>query len=290
MPIGISISDEMPGPWRRNGTSHLIGRSLIFQSQTRCQAPGDSATIRLDFSGDSISISDEMPGPWRRSSRLSSSCARFYFNLRRDARPLATGSLAIAQVKVWLFQSQTRCQALGSLSPARIELIVPLFQSQTRCQAPGDHEHDRYAEHDHKISISDEMPGPWRPQHPFAGCLCARYFNLRRDARPLATTIVNSVATPFMDFNLRRDARPLATSSSRNTCEASRYISISDEMPGPWRRLSLTQQPDGDTIFQSQTRCQAPGDAEIKSCCLDSLIISISDEMPGPWRPLPTLM
>src|SRR6266567_3348142 len=129
------------------------------------------------------------------------------------------------------------------------------------------------------------MPGPWRPQHPFAGCLCARYFNLRREARPLATTIVNSVATPFMDFNLRRDARPLATSSSRNTCEASRYISISDEKPGPWRRLSLTQQPDGDTIFQSQTRCQAPGDAEIKSCCLDSLIISISDEMPGPWRP-----
>src|SRR6266566_3480759 len=134
------------------------------------------------------------------------------------------------------------------------------FQSQTRCQAPGDHEHDRYAEHDHKISISDEMPGPWRPQHPFAGCLCARYFNLRRDARPLATTIVNSVATPFMDFNLRRDARPLATQLAAE----------------PRRCLDE---------FQSQTRCQAPGDFSIAIAVALRFFISISDEMPGPWRP-----
>ncbi len=207
-----------------------------------------------------------MPGPWRRRSVLN----------RTHCADISISDEMPGPWRPW--------------SDVFLTFDVWSFQSQTRCQAPGDHEHDRYAEHDHKISISDEMPGPWRPQHPFAGCLCARYFNLRRDARPLATTIVNSVATPFMDFNLRRDARPLATSSSRNTCEASRYISISDEKPGPWRRLSLTQQPDGDTIFQSQTRSQAPGDAEIKSCCLDSLIISISDEMPGPWRPLPTLM
>src|SRR6266705_260084 len=147
-----------------------------------------------------------MPGPWRRRSVLNRThCADISIS---DEVP-------------------------GPWRPSSdvfLTFDVSSFQSQTRCQAPGDHEHDRYAEHDHKISISDEMPGPWRPQHPFAGCLCARY------------------------FNLRRDARPLATSSRRNTCDASRYISISDEKPGPWRRLSLTQQPDGDTIFQSQTR------------------------------------
>src|SRR6266480_2362311 len=38
-----------------------------FQSQTRCQAPGDRALAHAHLLIDEISISDEMPGPWRHS-------------------------------------------------------------------------------------------------------------------------------------------------------------------------------------------------------------------------------
>src|SRR6266566_756656 len=63
-----------------------------------------------------------------------------------------------------------------------------------------------------------------------------------------------------------------------------RDISISDEMPGPWRRGTALPSTDTIAIFQSQTRCQAPGDATITACRTSPCMISISDEMPGPWR------
>src|SRR6266516_5251629 len=62
------------------------------------------------------------------------------------------------------------------------------------------------------ISISTEMPGPWRRQ----------------------TTETNG--TPREDFNLNRDARPLATANEQG-------------------------RPRAQGTFQSQPRCQAPGDA-----------------------------
>src|SRR5205823_649865 len=108
-------------------------------------------------------ISDEMPGPWRQYSACCATHRLTHFNLRRDARPLAT--LA---------------------SPHR-HSIRGLFQSQTRCQAPGD--------------AADHSPSGW------LDC----YFNLRRDARPLATKGFRYHRGPGLP------------------------ISISDEMPGPWR-------------------------------------------------------
>src|SRR6266567_2168374 len=87
-----------------------------------------------------------------------------YFNLRRDARPLAT--------------------------PPNVTQLLA----------------------DGLISISDEMPGPWRLHHAGLLVIHASYFNLRRDARPLAT---------------RAGREP-------------RFEAVE---------------------FQSQTRCQAPGDS-----------------------------
>src|SRR6266566_2126381 len=139
MKLYISISDEKPGPWR-----------------PRC-LPG------LRIAGR-ISISDEKPGPWRLDRARHNRVEVANFNLRREARPLAT--------------------SCGLLYPA----LVGLFQSQTRCQAPGDDNPPyffRFALI--LISISDEKPGPW----PHADDEPPRFFgddfNLRREARPLAT-------------------------------------------------------------------------------------------------------
>src|SRR6266487_3766340 len=66
---GVSISTEMPGPWR-----------LAWDYRPK--------------PGEQVSISTEMPGPWRRSGVT---CVQFpdeSFNLDRDARPLATNNYA----------------------------------------------------------------------------------------------------------------------------------------------------------------------------------------------------
>src|SRR5438034_10159057 len=62
-------------------------------------------------------------------------------------------------------------------------------------------------------------------------------------------------------FNLNRDARPLATISLIKSGNNQVRVSISTEMPGPWRQFHVE-------VFKS-----------------DSLV-SISTEMPGPWRPV----
>src|SRR6266487_5051591 len=87
------------------------------------------------------------------------------FNLNRDARPLAT-PLSISG-----------------------KSMLKLFQSQPRCQAPGDKYYGAWLIKILRVSISTEMPGPWRPSvrgssHPMLVC-----FNLNRDARPLATAM-----------------------------------------------------------------------------------------------------
>src|SRR5947207_15970439 len=79
------------------------------------------------------------------------------------------------------------------------------------------------------------MPGPWRP------CFC--WLALRQTIR----------------FNLRRDARPLAT-------------------------LPVGRRPVSIELFQSQTRCQAPGDTTTNALSVVGCQVSISDEMPGPGR------
>src|SRR6266566_4503118 len=103
------------------------------------------------------------------------------------------------------------------------------------------------------------MPGPWRLMPEAFKQIWNFNYNLRRDARPLATRLCGWLHRDFCDFNLRRDARPLATSND----------------PSTWRTVEQ---------FQSQTRCQAPGDLSSLSFSWARVSISISDEMPGPWR------
>jgi len=186
--IIISISDEMPGPWRRVTLPFHPLRYSPFQSQTRCQAPGDISFAR------------------------SVAALKCYFNLRRDARPLATG--------IWVSCHEYHEE----------------FQSQTRCQAPGDLHDQSVSPRRRSISISDEMPGPWR--------------------HGIYATVRSYTS----------------------------WISISDEMPGPWRHIKRVLMAEKVYQFQSQTRCQAPGDCDANNPLVLAHYISISDEMPGPWR------
>src|SRR5207248_2128616 len=63
-----------------------------------------------------LSISDEMPGPWRHRRHADLKGALRDFNLRRDARPLATVLFSVLLARQGEFQSQTRCQAPGDLT------------------------------------------------------------------------------------------------------------------------------------------------------------------------------
>ncbi len=137
----VSISTEMPGPWRLQSasstrtatTSFNLNRDarplatildlaqgaavFEFQSQPRCQAPGDIARIYRWYCVRYVSISTEMPGPWRRSALQLIQMLFLGFNLNRDARPLATGKDGLQGISI------------------------------------------------NYVSISTEMPGPWR-QYP----------------------------------------------------------------------------------------------------------------------------
>src|SRR5439155_25591015 len=113
--LSVSISDEMPGPW-----------GVLMAGYT----------VTVPFV---VSISDEMPGPWRLPHIDRLGGWLHGFNLRRDARPLATSYCGGCRSWLSLFQSQTRCQAPGDISFSKLESLGS------------------------SVSISDEMPGPWRP-------------------------------------------------------------------------------------------------------------------------------
>ena len=86
-------------------------------AQARCQAPGDSLLAQRHTLSKHVSISSEMPGPWRRI-RVPLLCTYHQcFNLKRDARPLATGYHE--GVALW---------------------VLSCFNLKARCQAPGDSE------------------------------------------------------------------------------------------------------------------------------------------------------
>src|SRR2546429_1880075 len=101
----------MPGPWRLLFLKIVGIANVEFQSQKRCQAPGDWREDGYHKFWEFISISDEMPGPWRRYMFFLAIAPPDNFNLRRDARPLATEPLAVFTGFKDAFQSQTRCQA-----------------------------------------------------------------------------------------------------------------------------------------------------------------------------------
>ena len=128
-----------------------------------------------------------MPGPWRLLIAVVVGHGSLCFNLRRDARPLATSVSVSWRVEVQAFQSQTRCQApgdsLAALSACRIGLV------SISDEMPGPWRLRRECGNFIAIyvSISDEMPGPWRLEDWKVIGGLRPGFNLRRDARPLAT-------------------------------------------------------------------------------------------------------
>src|SRR5213592_1952814 len=103
------------------------------------------------------------------------------------------------------------------------------------------------------------MPGRWRLALAAAPRLWFQDFNLRRDARLLATALGRLPQRQRPYFNLRRDARFLATSEHPVYRSLAALISISGEMLGPWRPSCIV------------------GFAKW-------IHISISGEMPGLWR------
>src|SRR5712692_8612207 len=110
-----------------------------------------------------------MPGPWRRQAQPISSALNFYFNLKRDARPLATTIAVGCNPPFTSFQSQTRCQAPGDLF-IRLWFLEEFIISISH-EMPGPWR--RLIEFDkiliELISISNEMPGPWRPRRRCSG-------------------------------------------------------------------------------------------------------------------------
>src|SRR6266567_2366972 len=84
------------------------------------------------------------------------------FNLRRDARPLATAKKPARQQHRKRFQSQARCQASGDCTLDHVHARYKLFQSQARCQASGDEKAASSRITSVEVSISGEMPGLWR--------------------------------------------------------------------------------------------------------------------------------
>src|SRR6266567_2199232 len=86
------------------------------------------------------------------------------------------------------------------------------------------------------ISISDEMPGPWRPAASWVmRVMKCRFQSQTRCQAPGDPCIGYLLHALLIYFNLRRDARPLATSGNPLQLGQAGDISISDEMPGPWR-------------------------------------------------------
>src|SRR6266567_2507213 len=225
-----------------------------------------------------------MPGPWRLVEPSGTHGGMFDFNLRRDARPLATTILKSRCSCFARFQSQTRCQAPGDGHPCGRCPPCAGFQSQTRCQAPGDQYPQVCPAVPSSISISDEKPGPWRLGWRIPAHKNYSNFNLRREARPLATSCIckSKVLIPVFQSQTRSQAP--GDSVLFAVALASFSISISDEKPGPWRRRDFVTVPILPYIFQSQTRSQAPGDYNAFTRSLLCWFISISDEKPGPWR------
>src|SRR6266567_2975946 len=103
----ISISDEMPGPWRQKSdvSSHL--RLEYFNLRRYARPLATSSRARDVKASHIISISDEMPGPWRLQCLAIPIQEFIHFNLRRDARPLATRRDATRKAQMRRFQSQT---------------------------------------------------------------------------------------------------------------------------------------------------------------------------------------
>src|SRR6266702_473877 len=114
------------------------------------------------------------------------------------------------------------------------------------------------------VSISSEMPAPWRPLRQLRYHRLRVCFNLKRDASPVATwtQLGSSFALALFQsqarcqprgddehlgrcqrgaqrFNLKRDASPVATAISESGLAINSAVSISSEVPAPWRHYNV---------------------------------------------------
>src|SRR6266571_4276386 len=165
----------------------------------------------------------------------------YSFNLKRDASPVATLFFVVSLCKDYRFQSQARCQPRGDPVPAYRSKKERAFQSQARCQPRGDCVYCCVTLSRQRVSISSEMPAPWRLQALVCRGSLVRSFNLKRDASPVATWRWCSRSSRLRD------------------------VSISSEMPAPWRHGCQERQERDIDKFQSQARCQPRGDASCSS-------------------------
>ncbi len=113
------------------------------------------------------------------------------------------------------FQSQARCQPRGDQAQSGNKSSCEKFQSQARCQPRGDSEEGGFLAGDRGVSISSEMPAPWRHKSRYRHRCTIICFNLKRDASPVATLDVLLVYLLVL------------------------VVSISSEMPAPWRLLFI---------------------------------------------------
>ncbi len=128
------------------------------------------------------------------------------------------------------------------------------------------------------------MPGPFRRSMTHSIRLSILGFNLRRDARPLSAKLLLSQEPAFYAFQSQTRCQAPFGVSLLVQSKSSSEVSISDEMPGPFRQRSTRSMDTSEYGFQSQTRCQAPFGTAKQAPTLFNAWVSISDEMPGPFR------
>src|SRR6266702_473879 len=222
----VSISSEMPAPWRPRHVTIGGGGNRWFQSQARCQPRGDHFDNFGIIGYESVSISSEMPAPWRHGHNSAHPSRLPCFNLKRDASPVATTSiwadvsgalnvsissempapwrlpfLKVDSLSTLLFQSQARCQPRGDTTTFHIYSALVAFQSEARCQPRGDYDLLFWRLSSITVSTSSEMPAQWGPCNQMGTPSCIHRFNLKRDASPVATLSDQNAGKRLLSFN-----------------------------------------------------------------------------------------
>ncbi len=109
-------------------------------------------------------------------------------------------------------------------------------------------------------------------------------FNLKRDASPVATRYRMRPYGPPVLFQSQARCQPRGDQYQGYPGSFEQVVSISSEMPAPWRLQRVSQFMKELGVFQSQARCQPRGDLVVSSALTHFQIVSISSEMPAPWR------
>src|SRR6266568_4212857 len=104
------------------------------------------------------------------------------------------------------------------------------------------------------------MPAPWRLALVTVPMSMTSGFNLKRDASPVATIVTPGVALIALVFQSQARCQPRGDQGTTLSIPRNSIVSISSEMPAPWRLLDLVKSLYLYLQFQSQARCQPRGD------------------------------